>query len=253
MAEVLDVTLGEQLKVVNLSPNPVLYASQIPTWNNRQYPIPGNGTAFLPFDLVKMLFGDPRSGEVVQRTADKYGVDSVIPDRLAEVRRLQQVWQNSTVKFREYIPGDRSFLDDGISDRAPTVEVYTLTGDRVYTVLDDPFGDRIIAAGSPTVAEKANTDRQLREQSEVIFELKKQNEALMRMLDMNPNDLGPDLPIGKDPSALATQDSVMEAPTVATVKEKPRMVYNPRTRRVVPRRDPVADPTTIEDLPEDTD
>lgn len=260
------VTITEQVRVVNNGEHHVTW-----NWNNRTHVIPAHGEKIgVPFECIKVYCGDPRAGAAVQRIRDQYDQDQVIPDRQAEVRRLYQFYQESSVSaigpdgrrgsgftFREFIPGDRSWFDPnkGISDLAPKVEVYALTGDRIFTVLDDPFGDNVIAADSPTIAQRQQMDSLLMQQAHTIAEQDRMIKALMQRLDMNPNDLGPDLPLGNEPLASppVKQDAVPETPTQATVQEKPRMVFNPRLKRVVPAPNPVADPTTVESLPDDND
>jgi hypothetical protein len=171
----------------------------------------------------------------------------IVADRAAEVRRLQAYWQSSTIKFREYIPGDRSYLDeDGISDLLPQVEVWTLAGERILMVADDPYGDTVVAATS-TRAEADRQRQQLMDQSDMIAELRKQNQLLMKKLDLGEGFELPETPA-------RPVDGSPEAPIMATVEENPRMVINPRTNRVQKRRQVVEDdPKTIDALPADSD
>src|ERR1700679_2723626 len=127
------VTLGDMVRVTFLGYPPAhpKHGPSHPlllTWNNRPYTILPGQDGFLPFDCVKTYFGDPRSVENVIRIKDEQGNDMIVADRAAEVRRLQQYYQSSefatnNAKFREYIPGDRSHLNAGISDLCPLVEV----------------------------------------------------------------------------------------------------------------------------------
>ena len=221
------------------------------SWNSRPYQVDEHSETFLPFDCAKSYFGDPRSVEGVIRIKDDLGNDMIIADRAAEVRRLQTFWQNAAMatnnaKFREYIPGDRSYLNDGISDLLPNIEVYTLSGQRVLMVTDDPYGDHVMVT-QQTRAESERIRTQLLEQSDVITELKKQNRILLEKLGLDADLLNPEI-------SPKSQDPALETPVDPVIEEKPKMVYNPRTRRVTPaRRLPPSDPTTIEDLPQDLD
>lgn len=241
------VTLGDTVRVVNKE----MYPIRRP-FNNRDFTIPANSDAYVPFEWVKLYFGDPRSGEKVQRVQDERGNDMIIADRRAEVIRLRNYWQSSVIVFREYIPGEE--FEGPISDLIPTVEVYSLNGDRIWTVVDDPYGHRVIAS-SPTRFEQDRSHQQLLEQSQTILEMKKMNELLLRKLGINSDELVNEVAsaVANETPAPKSQLSVMEAPTVATVHEKPRMVFNPRTRRVHASRPLESDPTTIEALPEDFD
>lgn len=278
MPEVLDITLGEMVRVVHkgfpnllmADPDTVGYKDRpikfVPAsqnlreqplrlaWDGRMYHIPYMGDAYIPFDCMKMYFGDPRSGQIVNRIRDKHNQDQVIPDRLAEVQRLRYYWQETDVRFREFIPGDRTLLDEPISDRIPDVEVYALTGDRIFTVIDDPHGDRIIAA-TPTIAQDQARDAQLLQQSEVIVNQQRTIEALMRKLGVRPEDLeleeGTD--VDTDRPSPRRRAGRQTAPTQATVKENPAMVYDQRTQKVRAKPDSPAapDPTQFDELPVD--
>jgi hypothetical protein len=255
------VTLGDMVRITFLGwppahPKHGTAHPLILTWNNRPYTLSIGKDAFIPFDMAKVYFGDPRSVEGVIRIKDEQGNDMVVGDRAAEVIRLQQYWQNSGMatnqaKFREYTPGDRSFLDEyngKVSDIIPDVQVFSLSGERIYMVTDDPYGDHVVVS-QQTRAQEELMRTQLIEQSDAITLLKKQNAMLLAKLGLDPRLL--DEP---EAQAAATQDSAMEAPTDAVVSESPKMVYNPRTRRVMPRRPlPNTDPTTIDELPVDLD
>jgi hypothetical protein len=252
------VTLGDMVKVhfIGWPEKHSKHGTAHPlilTWNNRPYTIMAGMDGYLPFDCVKMYYGDPRSVNDVIRIKDEQGNDMIVADRAAEVRRLQQFYQSSEfatnhAKFREYIPGDRTHMDAGISDLCPLVEVYSMDGQRIHTVVDDPYGDNVVVS-QQTRAEAEKMRSQLIEQSDVIGLLKRQNAMLLEKLGLDPRML--DEP---EQAAQAKQDSALAAPTDATVEEKPKMVYNPRTRRVMPRRPlPHSDPTTIDELPVDTE
>lgn len=279
MAVVQQVTLGDMVRLRFLSwPPRHPKAGRYPltlTWNNRAFVIREGEDGFVPFDLAKLYFGDPRSLEDVIRIKDDNGNDMIVADRAAEVRRLQQYWQSAAfgtnnVRFREYLPGDRSFIDEGISDLLPNIEVYTLSGERVYMVTDDPYGDHVVAATS-TRHEQEAVQQQLREQSDVISELRKQNAMLMKYLDIKPDVLddilsespAPRAPYSTYPPAspqpVDKQDSALSTPETASVENRPEglqqppMFYNPKTRKVEQRRNPVTNPISISELPEDKD
>lgn len=247
MPTVQAVTLGDMVRLVNLEDRPLRLA-----WNNQVHTIAPKGEAFVPFDLAKLYFGDPRSLETVTRVRDERGHDMIVADRAAEVRRLQSYWQSSTIKFREYIPGDTSYIDeDGISDLMPSVEVYTLAGERILMVADDPYGDTVVAATS-TRAESDRVRQQLMDQSDMIAELRRQNQMLMKKLDIGAQEIAD----WKLPETLQSQlvEGNPDAPIMATVEENPRMVINPKTNRVQKRREQVTDdPKTIDALPADSD
>lgn len=268
MPQALPVTLGDQVRLrfvgwpesieavdpetKQRKPHPKANQPLTMTWNTRPYVVWPGQDAYIPFELAKTLFGDPRSVENVFRIKDDYGNDQIIPDRFAEVRRLQTYWQRSVIKFREYIPGDRSFMDEGISDLLPNVEVYSLSGERIYMVTDDPYGDTVMVM-QQTKADQDRNTQVMYEQSQAILELQKQNKLLLEKLGIRAEDLA----ALNDPEVMPKTrptNGALETPTEATVKEAPNMVFNPRTRRVEPKRvKPDADPTSISELPTDLD
>ena len=252
------VTIGEIVRLVFTGWPKGHYKTNEPlrlSWNNRPVSIVAGSEAHVPFEMVKLYFGDPRAIDSQPlRIKDEYGNDMIVPDRTAEIIRLKQFWQDSSfrtnqAKFREYIPGDRSWLDENngrISDLIPDVEVWTLSGERIYTVVDDPFGDRAMFA-TPTRYDQQKLQNQLIEQSDVISELRKQNKLLISKLGLDPDTLEKEVSPPSQPSSLTT-------PEDATVEEKPQMFYNPRTRRVTNKRPiPGVKPNKIEDLEMDTD
>lgn len=224
------------------------------SWNNRSVSIRPGTSVYTTFELAKNFFGDPRSIDGVIRMKDDYGNDMIVPDRAAEVIRLRNYWQSSDfatpqAQFREYLPGDKSWVkESGISDMMPEVQVHHLNGERMWMVSDDPFGDHVMVT-APTRHESETMRNQLIEQSDVILELKKQNALLMEKLGIDPASL-------RDPEERKSQDSALTTPTDPVVEEKPKMVYNPRSKRVTTRPQrplPTHDPTDISDLPEETD
>lgn len=254
MSDVSDITLTDQVSVRNLNHTlpedhwqynkPVVLQ-----WNSRTWTVPvGGETHGIPFEVIKKDFGDPRSTDrVIAVRENPNAMPEFIPDRMTEVRRLQQLYQSTVIRFREYVPGDRSFLEEGITDRAPKVEVYTLAGDRIYTVLDDPYGDRVIAA-VPTRSDRDALAQQLATQSELMAKMQREVEQLREQLGVAtvaalPTDAPPDNPAFADPRPDARLD--------ATVEENPPMVLDQRSRRVTRKRTPPADPTHFEDLPTD--
>lgn len=223
------------------------------TWNSRPFVIYEGQEQHIPFELAKKEFGDPRSLEGIYRIKDEYGEEQIIPDRLAEVRRLQNYWQDSIVRFREYVPGDRSFAADGISSLLPKVEIYSLTGERIMMVTDDPYGDTVMVENR-SKSEVSQKDAIMLQQSDAINTLRKDLDAALAKLNLRREDLHtPD-----DPKPAPIQAGGLEPPLEATVDDlpdQPRMVFNPKTKRVEPTRQPPpqADPTSIMDLPVDLD
>lgn len=233
------ITLGDSVRVDNVGEKKLTWA-----WNNRPYIIPPGGTQIVPFDLMKKECGDPRSGTTAFPLKSEYNGMMLVPSREDEVKRLMQLHTATNVVFREFLPGDEDFLTDGkITDRCPDVEVYTLDGTRIHTVLDDPFGNHIVDAHMVRNdddfmrATMTNQSAEMARQSKLI-------EVMAKKLGINPADLFPDEP-------LPPGDPAPTAPMNSTVKENPQMVFNPRTKKVTESRTPESDPTTLDGLPED--
>lgn len=241
--EATTLTLGDQVVIRNKGDHPLEWY-----WGNRRHVIqPGRDTQ-VSFDLMKKECGDPRSGEVASSIKDDYNGLMTIPPRHDEVNRLL-VLHAPTLKpgdppFPAYVKGDRTKFPVGapFTDRAPQVEVYTLDGTRIHTVLDDPYGDHVVSA-IQSRSEAAITQATLRDLAAENAEMKAMLKTLTAKLNMNLEDLGPDLPLAKSHSPESLNDGVAQ--------EAPETVYNPRTQKVQRRRTPVEDPITLDDLPDD--
>lgn len=96
-------------------------------WNNHFVTIPPGQSRTATFDAVANFFGDPRAVDDMHSEVNDAGVRSWIPDRKSEVRRLQCKWGNN-------------FGMDESKIFAPEVEVTTLEGERIWTVVEDPEG-----------------------------------------------------------------------------------------------------------------
>ena len=237
------------------------------TWNSVKYVVEPGDQLHVPFELVKKDFGDPRSVEDVKTVKDHPGaLPQFLPDRHSEARRLYQTWLPSEfgtrqIGFKEFIPGDRTVFATGISDRIPRVEVYDLVGNRIWTVADDPYGDKAVGP-TPIASDREALEHLTRHQNEVISAQREEMEQMKRDVAMlmkrlgeggpgglsGPVDLGPDLPLGKSP---AFQDPSPVPPVGSTATELPQMQINPQTGRVSRKRGAIPNPESVEDLPSD--
>lgn len=243
MSDTATVTLGDLVVVHNLGRTPITWQ-----WNSRDYHIAVGGFNHIPFDLMKKECGDPRASTTSTSLRDQWGELMLIPSREDEVRRMMQlhthVQQPGEPMFREIPKGSRDFLVKGqITNRCPEVRVETLTGEQVYTVLDDPFGDHVVAA-IPTRSDQEFQRQTLTAQSDQLLKQEKVIQALARRLGIDPNELLSDPPV--EPT-----DGLPDAPLLGAVEDQPPMVFNPRTKKVSRGRNPNPNPTTLEDLPED--
>lgn len=243
--------LGETLRVVSMEETVTLRFD----WNSRPYVIPPGGEAYMPFDAVKLYTGDPRSAGRIATTRDSIGIVSFLADRATEVRRLRLLY---AAPFGEYMSGQDLggiFLPDVASRsefqvasawknvRIPKVAVYNIAGQQIITVLDDPAGTLSI----PVSVTAAQMDQQTQYMG-IIEGQRRLIEVMADRLGIDPNspalDNTPDL-LNENPPE---DDSDVETHEDGT----PKMVYDQRDEQIKPRRRPrPADPTTIDDLPED--
>ena len=241
------------IEITDNIPHPRLGQPWVATWNSRPYTLYTNQDVYVPFEMAKLYFGDPRSVTDVYRIKDEHGNDMIIPDRVAEVKRLRHFWGSSVTQFREYIPGDLSFINEPISDMMPRVEVYSLAGERILMVMDDPAGNTVMVENR-TRADESRSQHMMMQQSEAIIQLQKQNKLLLAKLGIREEDLSslnnPEI----KKVAPVSQPGSLVTPNEATVEERPSMVFNPRTRRVEPvRTPPTTNPTVITEIPTDLD
>ena len=267
MPDVLNIPLSDRLRVRNLNhelpeDHPLHGQPVTLEWNSRRFTILPGQEDVVPFEVVQTYFGDPRATDITVSVREHpNAMPEWIPDRQTECRRLYQYYLPSEfgtnrVSFREFVPGDRSSFANGISDRAPNVEVYTVSGDRVYTVLDDPYGDRVIAA-VPTRSDREALDHQMRSlqqvnaaQQEMMERLQAEIAQLRAGLTAGPSDI-PGVPV--DAAADRPEHPIFGTPQASTVggEEVPEMVYDPKSRRVSRKKPQQDDPTRLEDLPVD--
>lgn len=129
-------------------------------WDNIEYLLPPHEEVVVSADAVINAFGDPRSKDEMYSVTMANGVTGWVPDRPSEVRRLRSKWGNH----------------DGPEDTviAPTVEVFTLTGEKVTTVIDDPKGETV----NPALITQAN-ERHLQD---IVKQQQAQLDELMRLV-----------------------------------------------------------------------
>lgn len=215
------VKVGDILKVTNEGSK--LFRGM---WDLVDYVIPPSGSDFLPFEAVKLFFGDPRATTQVRSMRDSRGIVSFIPDRAAEVRRLRLLYSHGFGDFT----GQEGPEVVWEKDRIPQVTVETLQGERIYTVIDDPAGHSVLPA-SATQADDTHLRDLVEQQGKLIRSL------LDRMgMDTVGTLANQEIPEDMDPQPLGTN------------------MFNPATDEIefVPDdSDPAKEPEMFDDLPED--
>jgi len=202
------VGVGSIVKVLNLDPSRIFRGM----WDLAEYVIPPGGTEFMPFEAMKLFFGDPRSTDRVRSSRDSKGLVAFLPDRAGEVRRLRLLYNHG---FGDY-SGKEGPDVVWEQHKIPHVAVYTLDDQLILTVLDDPAGRSVL----PAVA----TQQEEQDLRETVIRQGRLLQSLMDRLGVNSLD---DLDTRKN-------------------------VYDPATDDIVPVRvENTTDPEMYDELPED--
>ena len=100
-------------------------------WNKRTWHVEPGQAAFVPFDVVRLYFGDPRSVTgTTKRYRDSKG-EGDIPKREEEVRRL-------CVLYGVY--GEDT---QRLTDKIPKFSIETASGDKLITPAEDRNGKAV--------------------------------------------------------------------------------------------------------------
>ena len=202
------LTVGAIVKVTNEHPSRLFRGM----WDMAEYVIPPGGTDFMPFEAMKLFFGDPRATSQVRSMRDSRGLAAFLPDRAGEVRRLRLLYDHG---FGDYTGREGPDIV-WIRDKIPWMKVETLDGVRIYTVLDDPAGTHTLPAQT-TEAEDTDLRETVIRQGRLI-------QSMMERLGVE------------------SLDDLQTRPNV----------YDPQLDEIVPeRRENIADPEMYDELPED--
>lgn len=139
-------------------------------WGGRKYAAGSQST--VPFLNMSNSFGDPRStpgGHQVYRGAN--GETGVIQPRETERQKVQTYWGTDTGHSWDDIP-DLTF--------------YTMDGDRLYTVRDDPGGEHV-APASITVDQQQALQKTVQRQQDII-------NRLLEVSGLDKDALPPEVP-----------------------------------------------------------
>jgi hypothetical protein len=118
---------------------------------------------YMPIEAARAWFGDERSKHEMGTGLNRKGIRAWMNDRQTEVRRLRCIYDNRTGDERTII-------------NHPIVEIYTLDGDRVPMVLDDPLGLESTPA-TQSVADQQELFRLIAKQQAQLDQLRRQMEA----------------------------------------------------------------------------
>src|SRR5271154_5737592 len=95
-----EVELAETMRVLNKGSQTLRLR-----WDSRTYDIAPGKDSYMPFDCVKLYFGDPRCTALMQSVTDTRGLVSFVGDRATEVRRLRLLYN---APFGELLDDDAS-------------------------------------------------------------------------------------------------------------------------------------------------
>lgn len=163
---------GDFLTIKNLSPFPVTLQ-----WDGRRTTIPPRSTGMATFEQVSHTFGDPYSTETEDaKIIDPFGNFRYVPSRQQECKRLSNKgWTLGSVTQALLEPSP-----------TPKIETYDPDGNRIYTVVEDPTGER----AAPRTPSEQNHDEQIKM-------LERQLEILKHRIGANDIDVhtsNPDAP-----------------------------------------------------------
>lgn len=245
------VELSETLKVINRGSRGLRLS-----WNSRKYDInPMGGVCYMPFECVKLYFGDPRCTNNMRTIKDSIGIVSFLPDRATEVRRLRLLYAAPFGEYMSNVDLGGIFQSDpkeaheigkarafeGVS--VPNVEVYNIQDQRIFTILDDPEGLDTIPV-QVTAAQRNDLEILVGRQASII-------DALAAKLGIDPN--GPALLNSPDVTGeVPEEDEEVDLTSQDLTPPSPNMVYDPEQdeiRESRPRRR--KDPSSLEEVPTD--
>jgi hypothetical protein len=121
------------VRAVNTGPTPFVI-----THNRERLVIPANGDRVVPWEAMISLWGDPQTSDNRQQTRQDYSL----------ALRGGFGWFTGLNAEEEW------------TERRPPIEWWTLEGERLWTVLDDPTGEH---------ARNATPQRQLEQGSDAAF------------------------------------------------------------------------------------
>jgi hypothetical protein len=154
---------------------PLLRYAKIP------YPLGPGEKEIVPFDLIALYFGDPRSRNgMVQKFKDSKG-SGMIQSREAELSRIAVLW------------GVYEQGVDSLAQVVPDITVATLNGQEVVPPCFDPWGEFTYGFEKGPVDTQSGAAAQIAAMQDQMDQLKAQMEAMMAGGD-NDADVPEDLP-----------------------------------------------------------
>lgn len=146
------------------------------------YPLASGEETIVPFDVVVLYFGDPRSRNGMnQKFMDSRG-EGTIPSREAELARIAVFW---------------GVYEDGIDTLAnvvPDVTISTLDGTEIVPPPFDPFGDHVYGFEKNTDTTQSGVAATIESMQAQIDQLQDMQSAMLDRGQDNDADVEEDLP-----------------------------------------------------------
>jgi hypothetical protein len=170
---------------------------------NKNYAVGAGQTVYVPFDLIKLYFGDPRSGLMERSYKDEQGNRVHIPSREREVSRLTIMHgvpqKHNDLRAKAEKDGVALPPLPTLEELAPKVRIVDGSGHDIKHVIQDPLGREAVEPVSTLDSPEA-IKAEVARQRQVLERL----EAAQQAIDDAPTGDGeevtedtPDLPKGK--------------------------------------------------------
>jgi hypothetical protein len=185
-------------QMTNLEDHPLRF-----TVASKTYAVGPGQTVYVPFDLVRLYFGDPRSGVMERTYKDEQGNRMHIPSRANELKRLT-VWhgvaqRGNDIKAKAEKEGTALPPLPTLEDVAPKVKLVDDAGNEIQSVVTDPTGKEVVETVA-NLNDPASLAAEVARQRQVLERLEAQSQALQNAPTEDGEEVTedtPNLPKGK--------------------------------------------------------
>jgi hypothetical protein len=183
-ADILKLDSGKMYFIQNNTTRPLTYPdgrTPLLKYAGVPYPLASNQKEIIPFDLISMWFGDPRSRNgMIQKYKDSRG-EGTIQSREAELSRISILW------------GVYEHGIDTLANVVPDVTISTLQGQEIVPPCFDPFGEHSYGFEKGPIDTQQGAASQIIAMQEQMDQLRAQMDALLETGD-NDEVIPEDLP-----------------------------------------------------------
>ncbi|MGI0134590.1 MAG: hypothetical protein ACREBW_06505 [Candidatus Micrarchaeaceae archaeon] len=154
------------------------------SWAKRQYRIRAHQSALVPFELVVLNFGDPRSQTDAQKIEHKdSGKIDFIPSRSSELHRISVLWGC----YEDNLASLPSII--------PQVSIKTSEGAELIPIAFDPTGERVASTEQADLMDPVQLRSYLTQQRQRIQALEDQLDIRTRTDIEQVEDITEDVPV----------------------------------------------------------